>query len=365
MRLIFLVVCVLLLAACTKSLEPAAESASMLPPEQMSSTTSSNLQSSSLPLLTEQTDSFVYLTTDNTLTVVDLDSAVVTVHEIPELAPGDPPYRIVSRGERLVFYGQTQTDPAVYVLDPSESLTPQLIDEAWYFVPSAEEDRVWLALNPDNAGPLESVREVTTDGTVVVADVPISQTGWLLGALTAGLLIQGDSSLEVWDPNTQALVDHLPDPFPVATWHNRIATCAGSCSQLELFDLDTDAHFVVDAPTGGMSFDGYGGEFSPDGRYIAVPTFSNEAPSSDTSVAVTLIDFEIGAADSAETVPGSEQDQQGYPMVAWSPDSEWIFFFNWSAGTGGQLLAYRPGDESAYAVGVYLEGAYYGMATGS
>ncbi|MEX1133402.1 MAG: hypothetical protein WED83_01000 [Acidimicrobiia bacterium] len=365
MRLVSLAVCVLLLAGCIEAIEPTVESAApMLPSDQTSSTTGTTLESSSLPLLTEQTGSFVYLTTDQTLTVVDVDSAVVTVHGMSELAPGDPPYRIVSRGDRLVFYGQTQTDPAVYVLDPSEPLTPVLIAEAWFFVPSAEEDRVWLALNHDNAGPLESVREVTADGTVVTAEVPISHAGWLVGALTAGLLIQGDSSLDVWDPNTQALVDHLPDPFPVATWHNRVATCAGSCSQLELFDLDTETHVVVDAPTGSMSFDGYGGAFSPDGRYVAVTTYSNEAPiTADTPVAVTLIDFESGTADAAKIIPGSQQGQQSYPMVAWSLDSEWVFFYNWSAGTG-HLVAYRPGDQSAYTVAVDLDGLYYGIATG-
>jgi hypothetical protein len=368
MKLVFLAACLVLSAACTRSLEPTVEStAPMLPPDQMSSPTSTTLESSSLPLLTEQTGVFVYLTTDDTLTMVDVDSAVATVHGIPELAPGDPPYRIVSRGDRLVFYGQTQTDPAVYVLDPSESLTPVLIDEAWFFVPSAEEDRVWLALNHDNAGPLESVREVTVDGTVTTEDVLAPEGGWLVGALTAGLLIQGDSGLEVWDPNTQALVDHLPDPFPVATWHNRIATCAGSCSQLELFDLDSNTHFVIDAPTGSMSFDGYGGAFSPNGRLIAVPTYSNEAPiTADTPVAVTLIDFESSAADAAEIIPGSQQGQQSYPLVAWSPNGEWVFFYNGAVSSGtGQLIAYRPADESAYRVGVDLDGAYYGMTTGS
>ncbi|HLF43566.1 MAG TPA: SigE family RNA polymerase sigma factor [Acidimicrobiia bacterium] len=335
-------------------------------PQVESSTTSSTPKSSALPLLAEPTDSVVYLTTDTQLTVVDVDSAVVTVHEIPEMAPGDPPYRVVSRGDRLVFYGGTETGPAVYALDPRESLTPVLIDEAWFFVPSADEDRVWLAIldptSPDTVRALESVREVTVDGTVIT-DVPSPGGRWPVGALAAGLLFQGDSNLEVWDPVTQSLVENLPAPFPVAMWHNRIAIC-GSCSQLELFDLDADTHFVVDAPVESMRFHGYGGAFSPDGRSIAVPTHPNAAPiTADTPVAVTLIEFGNG---STRIVPGSQQDQQSYPQVAWSPDGEWVFFYNGAAPAGtGQLIAYRPGDESAYRVAVDLDGPYYGMATGS
>lgn len=368
MRRVSIAVFVLLLTGCTNSGEPTIESTTpMLPPDQSVSTTTPTDESFSLPQLAEQTDSFVYLTTDNTLTIVDVDSAVVSVHGIPELAPGDPPHRIVSRGDRLVFYGQTQTDPAVYVLDPSESLTPVLIDEAWFFIPSAEEDRVWLAIldtaSPDTVRALESVREVSVDGTVTSEDVSPPEGHWPVGALTGGLLFQGDNNLEVWDPVTQTLVNNLPGPFPVAMWHNRIATCAGNCSQLELFDLDTDAHAVAEAPTGSMSFDGYGGAFSPDGRYIAVPTYANAAPiTADTPVAVTLIDFESGTA---VIVPGSLQGEQNFPMVAWSSDGKWVFFYNWSSGSGGQLVAYRPGDESTYKVGVDLDGVYYGMATGS
>lgn len=363
-----LAACLLLFVGCTDTPGVSDTSAApLLPPDQSATTTSSIPESSPLPLLTEQTDSFVYLTTDNTLTIVDVDSAVVSVHGIPELAPGDPPHRIVSRGDQLVFYGQTQTDPAVYVLDPSESLTPELIDEAWFFIPSAEDDRVWLAIldtaSPDTVRALESVREVSVDGTVTSEDVSPPEGHWPVGALTGGLLFQGDNNLEVWDPVTQTLVNNLPGPFPVAMWHNRIATCGGNCSQLELFDLDTDTHVVAEAPTGSMSFDGYGGAFSPDGRYVAVPTYANAAPiTADTSVAVTLIDFESGTA---VIVPGSMQDEQNYPMVAWSLDSEWVFFSNWSAGAGGQLVAYRPGDESAYKVGVSIDGVYYGMASGS
>lgn len=308
--------------------------------------------------LAEDTGRFVYLTTDTNLTVIDIDRASVTVYVIPELAPGDPQYRVVRRGDLLAFYGHTPTDPAVFALDPERPQEPILVDEAWFFIPSADDERLWLAIldpnSPDTVRALAAVREVTLDGTITVDDVIPPNGMWPTGAVTSGLLFQGETTLELWDPATQTMVDSFPGPFPVATWGNRIVSC-GNCDELHLIDLDADTRRIVSVPEGVAAVDGYGGAFSPDGRYVAVPASDTAGPiTDDTAVSVVLVDFETATA---RIVPGSRQTQWDYPQVAWSSDSEWIFSSN-----GGQLLAYRPSDDTAYRVAVELKGPYYGMA---
>jgi hypothetical protein len=308
-------------------------------------------------LESQDTGNFVYLTTDTQLTVIDVDNASVAVHEIPELAPGDPLFRVVRRGELLAFYGHTATDSAVFALDPDRPQEPMLVSEAWFFLPSDDDERLWLAIldptSPDTVRALAAVREVTVDGTTVVDDVTPPDGRWPVGAVSDGLLFQGEATLELWDPTTEIFVDSLPGPFPVATWRNRIVSC-GDCDQLHLIDLDAGTQRIVSVPEGVAAVDGYGGVFSPDGRYVAVPGYDTPGDIDQSAVSLVLIDFDTATAT---VVPGSRQAQWDYPQAAWSSDSEWVFFSN-----GGQLLAYEPDDDSAYRVAVELNGPYYGMA---
>lgn len=308
--------------------------------------------------LAQNTDSFVYLTTDTHLTIIDVDTASITVHELPALAPGDPQYRVVRRGDRLAFYGQTETGPAVFALDPRQPTRPELIDEAWFFIPAANDERVWLALldpnSPETVRSLAAVKEVTLDGATTVDNVTPPDGRWPVAAVDEGLLFQGKDTLELWDPSTRTFVETLPGPFPVATWHNRIVAC-GACDEVHLIDLDRNTHQIVSAPEGVATFDGYGGVFSPDGRYVAVPAYTRQPPFTvETAISVALIDFENARA---WVIGGSWQPESSHANVAWSSDSEWVFFTN-----GTQLLAQRPGDTAAYRTGIQLDAPYHGMA---
>lgn len=310
------------------------------------------------PILDQPTGIRVYFSTDNRLTEVDIDSASATVHDLPELAPGDPLYRMARRGEHFVFYGETATGPAIYALDPAAPTSPRLISEAGFFVPSAVEDRIWLAIldesSPATVRALQSVREVTVDGQVTVEDVAPPDGRWPIAAVDSGLVFQGDESLEVWDPSSQEIVEVVPGPFAVAARQNQILAC-GQCDQLVHIDLDTGIHRAVALPPGVQSVDGYGGSFSPDGSYVAVPGFLAE------STGVVLVDIDSGTTS---LVPGMTQALNGYPQVAWSPGGDWLFYSvgGLTAGTG-RLFAYRPGDTTAYGVPVTLEGQYYSITT--
>ena len=328
---------------------------------------------SETPVLAEATDSFVYLSTDNRLTVVDIDSAEATVHRVPELAPGDPLYRLIRRGDRLVFYGQTETGPAAFAVEANTPTEPGLIGEAWFFIPGATDDTIWLALleesSPDTVRALASIREVTVDGTVVTGDVVPPDGRWPTAAVDAGLLFQGDEELELWDPHIGRFIDSVPGPFPVATWRNRMVTCQ-QCGELHLIDLDAGTDRVVELPPGVATVSGYGGTFSDDGRYAAVIGYDTEGPISPLSaISVVLIDFDTATA---ATVPGigteasdvvSSDPGNRYPQLAWNTDGTWLFFSVGSLNAeNGQLFAYRPGDDTAFTVPIALDGKYYGMA---
>ena len=263
------------------------------------------------PVLGEPTDSFVYLSTDDRLTVVDIDSAKATVHRVPELAPGDPSYRLIRRGEWLVFYGQTDAGPAIFAVEPDTPTEPGLIGEAWFFIPGATNDTIWLALldesSPDTVRALASIREVAVDGTVVTSDVVPPDGRWPTAAVEEGLLFQGDEELELWDPRTGRFIDSFPGPFPVATWRNRLVTCQ-QCDQLHLIDLEAGTDRVVELPLGVATVDGYGGTFSDDGRYAAVIGYDTESPINPNDISVVLVDFDTGTvtpnSPGTPTVPG-------------------------------------------------------------
>jgi hypothetical protein len=55
--------------------------------------------------LEEETGALVAVSSDRTLTLVDLDARTSRSRRLPELAPGDPPLRLARRGDLLVFHG--------------------------------------------------------------------------------------------------------------------------------------------------------------------------------------------------------------------------------------------------------------------
>ena len=108
--------------------------------------------------------------------------------------------------------------------------------------------------------------------------------------------------------------------------------------------------------------EGSGGSFSPDGRHVAALGFLTPPPiTSETEMAVILIDVEAGTTS---IVPGSlTTNRFSFPNVAWASDGEWLFIgpVIHEDADHVRLLAYRPGDETAYQVPVVIETEYYGM----
>jgi len=293
------------------------------------------------------------LTGDGEAWVVDIGAGTAQRVAIPELSPGDPPYRVVRRDGKLVAWGY-QT----LVLDPELSSPPEVLaEDSGIFIASAVGDRVWVGIvDPASGGErrLKAVREIAVDGEVTVPDVAPPQGRWPVAALNQGLVFQGErNTLLVWDWRTGTSVDRLPGQFPLA-WHGDVlAWCGGECQLVHIRDFATGDEFSFPCPGGTFGFDGYTGAFSPDGQTLALALSLDFG--SDSRRALALIDVETGALD---VVDGTNVEP-GYVYVDWSPSGDAVFI---SGGSDHrQLIEYRPAEGEARTIPVEV-GQFYGMA---
>jgi hypothetical protein len=277
----------------------------------------------------------VFATTDDALLTVTLGEHQVQRRTVPELAPGDPPFRLAARGGRLVFYGEDSGN--TYVLDPDWP-GPRLLGASLYFVPSAHPDRVWLVEGLSTAG-VDSVREVTVDGTVTVpeASAPIGTP--LLG-VDGGLVLQTDQGLDVWDSASGEVVRRLPGLFPVAATGNVVAWCDRLCTELHLTDVRSGDDVVVERPAGAGPFSGFG-SFSPNGETLAVRAEQD---------GLVLVDT---ASGEASVVQGGDADFE----MAWTPTGDRLLF----SLPDGRLFYVLAGSNTALPTGAHL-GQVYGLA---
>lgn len=288
----------------------------------------------------------LFLSGDGEMWVVDVGTGSVRHLRLPELSPGDPPYRIVRRGDKLVLWGSTAT----YVLDPALDRSPEvLVEDSLIFIPSATPDRVWVGIGH----PLSAVREVAVNGQVTVPDVKPPGGRWPVAATKSTLAFPVDEHLEVWDPVTGEVLRRLPGVFPVATYGNLLAWCADLCETLHVTDVVTGEQVEVSPPPGTYLFEPYLGAFSPDGTRIAVPVHTDRRPAI-RRLQLGLVDPRAGTATS---VAGTAVE--GYVFVDWSPSGETVFI---SGGFAERtLIEYRLGTEIATRLRVEV-GAFYGMA---
>lgn len=290
---------------------------------------------------------------DNELWVVDVAAGTVRHRTLPQLSPGDPPYRIVRRGDKLVLWSyQTLT------LDPSsaDAQPSVLVRDSWIFIPSAAPNRIWVGIldptSPETERRLKAVREVTVDGRVTVADVRPPQGRWPVAATRSALAFQsqGGDQLELWNPRTGKVLRRLPGDFPIASHGDVLAWCRQSCAQLQVTNVATGKEIQVRPPTGATGFAPEQGVFSPDGKLLAVPVRAG------SMWQLALVD--VGAA-TATRVKGAAV-QQDYVFVDWSASGTSVFLAGGGPGNR-QILEYRLGSASARRLPVRV-GDFFGMA---
>jgi hypothetical protein len=291
------------------------------------------------------------------LWVVDVASGSVRHRRFPKLSAGDPPYRIVRRGDKLVLWSYR-----TLLLDPASAAQPSvLVPDSWIFIPSAAPDRIWVGIldptSPETERRLKAVREVTIDGRVTVADVPPPEGRWPVAATRSALAFQshgtgpgGGDQLEVWNPQTGTVLRRLPGNYPVASYDDLLAWCRQPCARLHVTDVATGKELQVRPPADATGFAPYQGVFSPDGKLLAVPV--------RTGPAWQLALVDVGAATAAR-IKGAAV-QQDAVFVDWSASGDTVFL------AGGRrddqrIFAYRLGTASARRLPVKV-GDFFGMA---
>lgn len=289
--------------------------------------------SAALPPLEERTVAIVIAIRDGQADFVQIDSGQITTRDLPELAPGDPPLRMVD-GDRLVLYG----GDTIHAMDPNPVATPEPIvetDSFAVFVPSGVGDRIWVRPGRTD-GAVAEVRQVDMTGATVLGPAP-SPGGNLAVGLREAVVLQRSDGLVVWDPTTDEIVQEVDGPFPMGTDGDRFAWCDSECRDLHVADPSAETTTSVAELPEGFSFAGYAGRISPDGRFLAAPVCA-EGPGGRCALAV--LDLH---SDRAWTVADGWATSSA---PAWSPDSRWVFTTN----DDGRLAAYQPGNRQAALV---------------
>lgn len=217
------------------------------------------------------------------LTVIDPEAGGAREVLVSVLAAGDRLFRLVETGGRLVFQGAKCGEPGTacdqhgaYSLAPGLEEPASFLGGSSFFVPSATDGRLWLAIwdpyapRADTHPELKAVREVTVDGEVMMEGAARPPGFNLVAALKRGLVFQ-DDDLQLWDPETGDVVMRFGGVFPVASRGNVLAWCDYGCAEIHLTDVGS-SHETIALPGVGFAFEEtYDGRFSPDGSLIAVP----------------------------------------------------------------------------------------------
>lgn len=270
--------------------------------------------------ITGEAGTRIFFAWNNEFTVVDVEAASSDTIELPELSGGDPPFHLIRRGDNLIFWGGE-----TYSLDArNPSLEPVVIaEDSWFFVPSAEPDRVWIVVRDEARSTpyhifFSEVREVTAEGEVTRKG-PAMDDAWMDGAVDAGVVFESEDDLVVWDPATQKIVRAFGNPPMAASHGNLVVWCEDSCAELHLTDVLTGVERTIELPDGYDRFDAWGGEFTPDGRLLAVPV--GNSPRYEGPGAAAIVDMATG---DIEMVPGSEEEA-GIPSLTWDPTGTRLF----------------------------------------
>ena len=296
----------------------------------------------------------LFLAGDGELTVVDVDAGRAERHRIPELAPGDPPHRIVRRGTKLVFYGGGGT----YVLDPDLRSPPRKLGSSWFFIPGAKPDRVWLAhldpASPETVRALAGVREVSVDGRMTIPRVRPPGGRWPVAAVGDVLVFEDRrGGLELWSPVAGEVTRRLAGASLGPSQGDLLSWCEDEGRTLHVTNVRTESDRALEPPQDFSAFDCSSGAFSPDGALLAIPVL---VAGFEAGRLLALVDPESGTAE----VVDASGVAAGYVYVAWSSGGARVFL---SGGDGGarELLQYRVGEPEAVRVPVEV-GAFYGLA---
>jgi hypothetical protein len=302
----------------------------------------------------------LFLAGDGELWVVDAEAETSQHIRMPELSAGDPPHRIVTRGDRLVLWGYD-----TYTLDPRhpERDPEVLVRDSWIFIPSDEPGRVWVGfLDPDHrptTRSLSSIRELSADGEATGPDVVPPEGAWPDTAFDHGLLFPTEDEWILWDPETESVVrrfefGELQDHGP--SYGDQLASCPDDCRELWVSDVITGDERTIPAPD-DYAFQVWDGAFSPDGHAIAVPVARAGGEAWDAPKELALVRPTRGEV---KVIPGSEVPG-GYVKAQWTASGDDVFFTGGERREPRAIVLYHLGDERAHRLDVEV-GDFYDAA---
>jgi hypothetical protein len=282
--------------------------------------------------------------------VVDVGAERVRRVELPQLAPGDFPHRIVRRGDRLVLFGED-----TYVSGPDLARLRPLGQKASFFIPSAHEDRIWLVFLEAGNRRVRAVRELRVDGRVTVPDAEPPGGLWPAGAVTEGLLLTArNGGVLVWDPATGETLRRLPEAVYGPATGNLVVSCRQPCAALQITDVGTGETRTLPAPAGHV-LEPWQGGFSPDGEVLALPVQPAPDTTDRTLALVNVVSGRVTLVEGSRVPPP-------YTHVTWSRSGQQVFFTGGARIGPRVLVGYRLGDERAEIIDVEVGDFYYAAA---
>jgi hypothetical protein len=287
--------------------------------------------------------------------VRDLRGTVVTLGRHPRVrsvalpgrSGGDPPVNLAAVGGGVVFYGSD----GPYALPGSLAGGSRRLHRGLFFVPSATPGRVWVAIQDPHQPGMRLVRrvvEVTTAGRPVVASRGRPPTRNIVGAVRAGLVLETNRGMSIWDPRTGRTVHTLAGSFPATVHGNLIAWCASRCPAMHVTDLTDGTDRLIPHIGRHPWEETSGGAISADGRYLALPIKAGGAER------VALVDLR---SDTSRLIAGPHLAAV-YQPLGWDPADEALYYVT----AGHRLARYRAGARRAVALPDRLSGQFVNMA---
>jgi hypothetical protein len=271
----------------------------------------------------------------------------VTSIPLPGRSGGDPPVNLAAVGGAVVFYGRD----GPYAMPGSLAGSSRRLRRGLYFVPSATPGRVWVAIQDPREPDMRLVRrvvEVTAAGRPVLSSGHRPPTRNIVAAVRAGLVVETDAGIAIWDPRTGRTVRTLPGSFPAAVHGNAIAWCALRCPVMHVTDAATGGDRVIPHAGRHPWEETYGGAISADGRYLALPIRVGRAQR------VALVDRRLNRS---RLIPGPRLAAD-YPALGWDPERDSLYY----ATAGAAVARYRIGARGAVPLPVHVAGAFTNLA---
>jgi hypothetical protein len=301
----------------------------------------------------------LFLAGDGELWVVDVVNERARRLRMSQLVPGDPPVKILRRGDGLALWGYH-----VWRLDARTPERPprRIVRRGWIFIASAHAQRIWVGLldprSPATVRALRAVREVTIDGRVTVSDRRPPRGRWPQLAVRDGLLFGNPhGGWDLWNPAARRVVRRWDENvlgFLGAAHGDLIASSPEPWTSVRFTDARTGVQRRVSAPP-GWELLVTSGAFSPDGRIWAAP--AQRRAGDDGPARLALVDI---ARRRIRLVPGSTVSP-GYTFARWSRAGTHVFL------TGGErlrdrtIVAHRIGQPRARRLRVRV-GDFYDAA---